>query len=160
MLDALAPDPVTENNLCSMSHPPPKKPRPWGFQPGKSGNPGGKPRLDPDLRAAAKQYTMRSLEVLVDVMENGKKDSDRVAAANAILDRGHGKATQHIEVGDNSSLVDLLVMIGSGKTIDGDAIDVTPTDATPTDATPTDATPTDITPTDVQKPDDPQLGGE
>lgn len=149
MLDTLAPSPVAENNLVSMSHPPPKKPRPYGFQPGKSGNPGGKPKIDPNLREAAKQYTMRSLEVLVDVMENGKKDSDRVAAANAILDRGHGKATQHIEVGDNSSLVDLLVMIGSGKTIDGDAVDITPTDATPTDATPT-----DITPTDVQKSED------
>jgi hypothetical protein len=152
MLDVLTPEPVRG---CTMDARPKRKLPSNAWKPGQSGNPNGRQKVDPNLREAAKQYTMRSLEVLVDVMENGKKDSDRVAAANAILDRGHGKATQHIEVGDNSSLVDLLVMIGSGKTIDGDAIDVTPTDATPTDATPT-----DITPTDLQKPDDPQLGGE
>lgn len=146
MLETLAPQPVTD---CShMSEHKPRPPHLW--KKGQSGSPGGKPKHDPNLREAAKSYTMRSLEVLVDIMENGKKDSDRLAAASIILDRGHGKAHQHVEVtGDQSSLVDLLVMIGQGKVIDGDALDVTPTDATPTDITPTDATPTD-----VQKSDD------
>ena len=116
------------------------------WKPGSSGNPNGRPKVDPNLKEAAKAHTMDALNTLVDIMKHGAKDSDRLAAASIILDRGHGKATQHIEVGDNSSLVDLLVMIGSGKVIDGEATDITPTDATPTDATPT-----DITPTDVQK---------
>ena len=96
MLDTFAPSPVVESNLASMSHPPPKPARPYGFQPGKSGNPGGKPKIDPNVKEAAKLHTMAALDTLVDVMKNGKKDSDRVAAANAILDRGHGKAQQHV----------------------------------------------------------------
>jgi hypothetical protein len=158
MLDALAPNPVTEYRTNS-DVPKPRPPHLW--KKGQTGNPGGKPKVDVGLKEAAKSHTMDALNTLVDIMKHGKKDSDRLAAASIILDRGHGKATQNVEVtGDKASLVDLLVMIGSGKTIDGDAIDVTPTDATPTDITPTDITPTDITPTDVQKSDDPQLGGE
>ena len=146
MLDALAPDPISDGRIVSGNTKPPRKKPAHLWKPGQSGNPGGKPPSDPNLKAAAKEHTIDALNTLVDIMKHGKKDSDRLAAASIILDRGHGKATQHIEVGDNSSLVDLLVMIGSGKTIDGDAIDVTPTDATPIDATPD-----DITPTDVQK---------
>lgn len=135
-----------------MNSEPPKKERrkpPHLWKPGQSGCPGGMRKVDPNLKAAAKEHTMDALNTLVDIMKHGKKDSDRLAAASIILDRGHGKATQHIEVGDNSSLVDLLVMIGSGKVIDGEATDITPTDATPIDATPD-----DITPTDVQKDED------
>lgn len=146
MLDALAPHPISDGKMVSGNTKPPRKMPPHLWKKGQSGNPGGKAPTDPNLKAAAKAHTMDALNTLVDIMKHGAKDSDRLAAASIILDRGHGKATQHIEVGDNSSLVDLLVMIGSGKVIDGEATDITPTDATPTDATPT-----DITPIDVQK---------
>lgn len=137
-MDAL----VTE--FSSDSDQPKPRPAHW-FKKGQTGNPGGKPKVDVGLKEAAKSHTMRALETLVDIMENGKRDSDRLAAASIILDRGHGKATQHVDVsGDNSSLVDLLIAIGQGKVIDGEAQDITPIDATPTD----------VTPTDVQKSDD------
>ncbi len=51
-----------------------------------------------DVRDAARQHTLAAVETLVSVMEDLKAPhSARVAAANGLLDRGHGKAAQHIE---------------------------------------------------------------
>ena len=51
-----------------------------------------------DVRDAARQHTLAAVETLVSVMEDLEAPpSARVAAANGILDRGHGKAVQHIE---------------------------------------------------------------
>ncbi len=51
-----------------------------------------------DVRDAARKHTLAAVETLVSVMEDLKAPhSARVAAANGLLDRGHGKATQHIE---------------------------------------------------------------
>jgi len=38
------------------------------------------------------------LEILVDIAENGKSESARIAAADKILDRALGKAPAHIDV--------------------------------------------------------------
>ena len=43
------------------------------------------------LAELAKTYTEVALNTLVDVAINGSSDAARVAAANAILDRGYGK---------------------------------------------------------------------
>ncbi len=51
-----------------------------------------------DVRDAARQHTLAAVETLVSVMEDLEAPhSARVAAANGLLDRGHGKATQNIE---------------------------------------------------------------
>ncbi len=51
-----------------------------------------------DVRDAARQHTRAAVETLVSVMEDlAAPHSARVAAANGLLDRGHGKAVQHIE---------------------------------------------------------------
>ncbi len=51
-----------------------------------------------DVRDAARQHTLAAVETLVSVMEDLKAPhSARVAAANGLLDRGHGKATQHLD---------------------------------------------------------------
>ena len=51
-----------------------------------------------DVRDAARQHTRAAVETLVSVMEDLEAPhSARVAAANGLLDRGHGKAVQHIE---------------------------------------------------------------
>ncbi len=51
-----------------------------------------------DVRDLARQCTAAAVETLKNVMEDLKAPhSARVAAANSLLDRGHGKATQNIE---------------------------------------------------------------
>lgn len=44
----------------------------------------------------ARLHTAEAIGTLVDIMRNGEKDSDRRAAAEAVLDRGHGKAAQAV----------------------------------------------------------------
>lgn len=51
-----------------------------------------------DIRDAAREYTAQALQTLVDVMSDAKQPGPaRVAASNAILDRGFGKPTQPLE---------------------------------------------------------------
>jgi hypothetical protein len=58
-----------------------------------------------EIRSLARSHTRTALNVLVGIMRS--KDATaaaRVSAANAILDRGWGKATQTIETGDDRPL--------------------------------------------------------
>lgn len=76
-----------------------KQPRGKPFQPGQTGNPGGRPKLPEDIkhvRELARQYTQQAVEQLVKVMTSSGSDSARVAAINTLLDRGWGKAEQPI----------------------------------------------------------------
>jgi hypothetical protein len=76
-----------------------KKPRGRPFQKGNSANPGGRPKLPEDVkhvREMARQFTAEAVGALVSVMANGSGPA-RVAAANALLDRGWGKAAQPVD---------------------------------------------------------------
>jgi hypothetical protein len=58
-----------------------------------------------EIRSLARGHTRTALNVLVGVMRD--KDATpaaRVSAANAILDRGWGKATQPLQNGDDGAL--------------------------------------------------------
>jgi len=58
-----------------------------------------------EIRSLARSHTRTALNVLVGIMRS--KDATaaaRVSAANAILDRGWGKARQQIENGDDGAL--------------------------------------------------------
>jgi hypothetical protein len=58
-----------------------------------------------EIRSLARSHTRTAVNVLVGIMRS--KDATaaaRVSAANAILDRGWGKATQAIETGDDGAL--------------------------------------------------------
>ena len=60
------------------------------------------PKSITQIRSLARSHTRSALNILVQVMRN--KDATpaaRVSAANAILDRGWGKAIQAIENGEH-----------------------------------------------------------
>jgi uncharacterized protein DUF5681 len=73
----------------------PGKGRP--FEKGKSGNPGGRPKVLGDVQELARQQSPDAINTLGDIMRDDKAPpAARVAAANALLDRGYGKPTQPI----------------------------------------------------------------
>jgi len=64
-----------------------------------------KPRTITEIRSLARSHTRTAINALVGVMRS--KDAThaaRVSAANAILDRGRGKAAQALENGDGGAL--------------------------------------------------------
>jgi uncharacterized protein DUF5681 len=68
------------------------------FKKGQSGNPGGRPKIFTEVKQAAREHTEAALQTLLAVVNNEKASAAaRVAAANAILDRGWGKPGQYIE---------------------------------------------------------------
>ena len=69
---------------------PPTNAWPKGFCP----NPGGRPRVNHDIVALARQYTEEALQALHDALKDPRS---KVAAAQALLDRGYGRAIQRQE---------------------------------------------------------------
>jgi hypothetical protein len=65
------------------------------------------PKAVTEIRSLARSHTRTALNVLVAVMRNTKATPPaRVAAANALLDRGWGKPTQAI--GNDESALELI----------------------------------------------------
>jgi Family of unknown function (DUF5681) len=73
----------------------PHKPNPGQFQKGQSGNPGGRPKMPDELKAAMQGLADTAVKVLKDAM-NGDDPRARILAANAVLDRGYGKPAQTV----------------------------------------------------------------
>jgi hypothetical protein len=69
--------------------------RPWPK--GVSGNPRGRPAFFGPVQELARQETEAALQTLVQIMHQGKPDAARVAAAQAVLDRGWGRPVQALE---------------------------------------------------------------
>ncbi len=56
---------------------------------GQSGNPGGRPKVAPELRAAAQEVSIEGLKVLTGIMRDEKAPQNaRINAVQAIWDRG------------------------------------------------------------------------
>jgi hypothetical protein len=63
------------------------------------------PKTLMQIRSLARSHTRTALNVLVGVMTNVNAPAPaRIAAANAILDRGWGKATQPVGNGEDGAL--------------------------------------------------------
>lgn len=73
------------------------KPRGKPIQKGQVLNPGGRPKKTPeelDLIAACKAKTPSALNVMVEIMERGEQEKNRLTAAQAIIERAYGKPVQ------------------------------------------------------------------
>lgn len=81
-----------------------KPPEGRRFQKGQSGNPGGRPKEIGALKELAREHTTASIETLVRNL-TAKSRMVQVVAANSILDRGYGKASQHIELDAGDELI-------------------------------------------------------
>ena len=69
------------------------------FKPGISGNPGGRPQVIKEVRDLARAYTVEAIETLNSIMLDKKAPAAaRIAAAQAILDRGYGKPSQYMNM--------------------------------------------------------------
>src|SRR4051812_37020165 len=66
------------------------------FEPGQSGNPGGRPKALKEIQGLARSHAPAALDLLVQIAKSGQSEQARVAAANAILDRAIGKPAQAI----------------------------------------------------------------
>lgn len=76
-----------------------KAPR-TAFLPGRSGNPGGRPKKTEEEFALVKACQNKSptaLAVIEKLMYDADKDSVRLSAATFIIERGFGKASERIE---------------------------------------------------------------
>ncbi len=61
------------------------------FAPGQSV---GRPKGLAEVRELARQHSPQAIEMLAHIMANGESEQARIAAANSILDRAWGKASQ------------------------------------------------------------------
>jgi hypothetical protein len=58
--------------------------------------PGTPNKVTSEVRQVAQQFTTEAVERLAEIMRDNSNLSAAVAAANSLLDRGHGKPTQFI----------------------------------------------------------------
>ena len=70
--------------------------RPW--KKGQSGNPGGYPKALTGLRDLARTHTEMALKRLAEIADTGESEQARVAACQALLDRGWGKPQQQVDL--------------------------------------------------------------
>lgn len=78
------------------------------WQPGESGNPGGRPKVAGEIRDACRAVGQRVVEGLIDLALGSPKHEVRVAASRELLDRGYGRSPQAV-TGEDGGPLRLLV---------------------------------------------------
>jgi len=112
------------------------------WEKGKSGNPGGRPKGEGDIRELARQHTPQAIRRLARVMnDDNAPPSAQVAASTALLDRGWGRPTQSISATLDANrpsvseslefrAIDLLKQV-RGEPVDAAALDLEQEDQRP-----------------------------
>lgn len=67
-----------------------------GKRAGAGRKPGSVGKAKKALAALARDQAEAALNTLLDIMANGESEAARLSAANAVLDRGYGKAFQGV----------------------------------------------------------------
>ena len=76
------------------------------FVKGQSGNPNGRPKMPKDLKEAFKAASPKALEILKKILADPEaKDSDRLRAAEIILDRAYGKPAQAVDITTDTVMI-------------------------------------------------------
>lgn len=102
---------MAENRMKTLTRRGPGKP----FQPGRSGNPGGRPRESLHVRDLARQRTEQAILTLETIMLRGRTDAARVRAAEALLNRGWGIPTHYVEADVRMEKPDGVLVIGGDE---------------------------------------------
>lgn len=71
------------------------------FKPGQSGNAGGRPKKTEEqfaLERACEEKAPAALATILDLMDNARQDSVRLAAATYVIERRYGKPTERKEI--------------------------------------------------------------
>src|SRR3954452_20497165 len=68
------------------------------FRKGKSGNPGGRPKVLGELQELARHHAPEVIAELARLAVKGRSETARIAASRELLDRGFGRARQSMEV--------------------------------------------------------------
>jgi hypothetical protein len=84
-----------------------KLPRGKPFQPGQTGNKGGRPKKTEEertLEAMCKDKTPEALKTILSIMTGGKNERAQLSAAQYVMDRGWGKAKESVELSGTVNL--------------------------------------------------------
>jgi hypothetical protein len=83
------------------------------FRKGQSGNPGGRPKENEEIKKLAQEHCPAAIDRLAYWMQSGDARAS-VAASTALLDRGYGKPAQALEHSGNVTLTheEMLAQLG------------------------------------------------
>lgn len=85
------------------------------WEKGQSGNPtgagAGRKKMSPEMRAALDAYGPEGIASLIEIARTASRESDKITAITALLDRGYGKPVQAIE----AEVTDLRPIVFPGQ---------------------------------------------
>ncbi len=84
------------------------------FKKGQSGNPGGRPKEDDEIKRLARIHAPDALKRLAYWLKSDNPKAS-VSAAQALLDRGYGKPAQQVGVGLTDDALRDMVITWAGK---------------------------------------------
>ena len=85
-----------------------KKPRGKPFE--KGNTLGGRKAMPPELKKAFQDAAPECLRVLMEIVRTGS-DTDRMKAAQILLDRGYGKPAQYVESENTTKIIGPTIIL-------------------------------------------------
>ncbi len=86
-----------------------------GFQPGKSGNPAGRPKVPDDVKAALQEKSLDAVAVAYDLMMNSTNEMVRLKATEKFIDPFVSKAASKHEIDVAVTHSDLLTRLAKAR---------------------------------------------